>query len=171
VKEMASAYIVTQGNAEEIRSAMKKAHHAGLYRRMEAVALRGEGKSNRETAEITKLHEKRVSQLVSLYCNKGLKALSEEGRKGGNRRNMTALQEKELLKEFKKMGESGQMITPIEIKKRYDEAIGRETKPSFIYAVLKRNNWRKVMPRSKHPKRAIDEAIAASKKLKCASES
>ncbi len=32
--------------------------------------------------------------------------------------------------------------------------------------VLKRKGWRKVMPRSKHPKKASPEAIEASKKLK-----
>ena len=42
-----------------------------------------------------------------------------------------------------------------------------ETKSvGHIYAVLHRNGWRKTMPRSRHPKKASDEAIEASKKLK-----
>ena len=31
--------------------------------------------------------------------------------------------------------------------------------------LLERHNWRKVMPRSRHPKKASDEAIEASKKI------
>ena len=54
---------------------MKKEKNANLYRRMEAVALRGEGKSNEEIAGITKYNVKYVSQLVSLYANKGIAAL------------------------------------------------------------------------------------------------
>ncbi|MCI8758540.1 MAG: winged helix-turn-helix domain-containing protein [Oscillospiraceae bacterium] len=34
-----------------------------------------------------------------------------------------------------------------------------------IYCVLHRHGWRKVMPRSKHPKKASEDEIAASKKL------
>ena len=35
---------------------------------------------------------------------------------------------------------------------------------STVYNMLYRNNWRKVMPRSKHPKKASDEAIEVYKK-------
>ena len=52
-----------------------------------------------------------------------------------------------------------------EIKQAFDEQIGKETGNSYIYTMLKRNGWRKVMPRAKHPKKADDEAIEASKKL------
>ncbi len=49
---------------------MKTVKNKNIYRRLEAVALRTEGKSNAEIAEITKnVHPKRVSQLVSQYCN------------------------------------------------------------------------------------------------------
>jgi hypothetical protein len=70
-----------------------------------------------------------------------------------------------MLEEFKGDAESGQVITPSEIKKKYDELIGRETDPSFIYTVLARHGWRKVMPRSQHPNKASDEEIESSKKL------
>ena len=53
----------------------------------------------------------------------------------------------------------------------YEEKVGHTIGGSQIYRVLHRNNWRKVMPRSKHPKKAGDEAIEASKKLKTESES
>ena len=51
-----------------------------------------------------------------------------------------------------------------EIKKSYDKAVGRETKPTQIYALLKRHEWTKKMPRSRHPKKAKDGVIEASKK-------
>ncbi|MBR4040361.1 MAG: winged helix-turn-helix domain-containing protein [Clostridia bacterium] len=35
-----------------------------------------------------------------------------------------------------------------------------------IYYVLHRHGWRKIMPRSRHPKKASEEAIEASKNLK-----
>jgi len=53
-----------------------------------------------------------------------------------------------------------------EIKEAYEKVIGHRTSTSQIYCVLHRHGWRKKMPRSKHPKKASDEAINASKKLK-----
>lgn len=103
-------------NASEIRIAMQTARNPNLYRRMEAVALRGEGKNNQEIAEITKFNAKYVSQLVALYVNKGLSALSEEGRKGGNNRNLSVDQEREFFEQFRQEAVKRHIITPAEIK-------------------------------------------------------
>ena len=73
--------------------------------------------------------------------------------------------EAKLLKQFKARAEKGQIIEISEIKEEYDKLLGRKTNPTLIYSVLHRYGWRKVMPRSKHPKKADDEVIEASKKL------
>ena len=159
------SYTITRENAAEIRIAMQREKNKNLYRRMGAVALRGEGKSNDEVAEITKYNTKYVSRLVSFYANKGLPALAEEGRKGGNHRNISTEQEQAFLDRFRQEAEKGHIITPAEIKVAYDELVGKETKDTFIYAVLRRNKWRAVMPRSRHPQKASDEEIESSKKL------
>ena len=52
------------------------------------------------------------------------------------------------------------------MKAAYIEKVGHSIGGSQIYRMLKRHGWRKVMPRSKHPKKANEEAIEASKKLK-----
>jgi transposase len=162
---MPKPYRVTENEAKLLREAMKECKDVKAYRRLEAVALRGEGKSNEEIGPLTGFHPDWVSRLVSRYCNKGITALLEDCRRGGNNQNLTKEQEAKLLKEFEGTASAGQMITPVEIKKRYDEILGRETKPTFIYSVLKRHGWRKVMPRSKHPGKANEEVIEASKKL------
>jgi transposase len=162
---MGKSYKVSSEEAAIIREKMKSCNNVVAYRKMQAVALRGEGKSNLEAGEITKYHPDYVSILVSTYCRKGLDAISEDFRKGGNNQNISYEKEKEILDSFKSIAEKGQIITPAEIKIKYDEAVGRETKPSFIYKVLKRHDWRKVMPRSKHPNKASEEEIESSKKL------
>jgi hypothetical protein len=58
------------------------------------------------------------------------------------------------------------MVTVQEIKAAFDERLGKDTGRGYIYMVLKRHGWRSVTPRSKHPKKANDGAIEASKKLK-----
>jgi len=162
---MIKEYKITENEAREIRQRMKIVKKANIYKRMEAVALRGEGKSNTEVSEITKYHPKRVSQLVSLFVNGGLEKLASDGRKGGNHKNLSKEQEEEILDSFDENATAGKIITPAEIKMKYDVVLGRETKATFIYAVLKRHEWRMVMPRSQHPKKASDEEIESSKKL------
>ena len=56
------------------------------------------------------------------------------------------------------------MLEVSEIARAYEEKIGKKVSLVMIYLLLKRHNWRKVMPRSKHPKKADEQAIEAYKK-------
>ena len=56
------------------------------------------------------------------------------------------------------------MVEISEIAKAYQAAVDHPVSNGQIYFVLHRHGWRKVMPRSKHPKKASEEEIAASKK-------
>jgi len=163
---MPKTYNITKENVNEIRKAMSMKENSKYYKKLLAVALRGEGKSNSESAEITKYHPKRVSQLVSLYCNEGLDALLNDGRKGGNNRNMNNEEAERFLEQFETRSQKGQIITIEEIAKAYDEATGKNRKSnSVVYYLLHKKKWRMVMPRGQHPKKASDEEIEASKKL------
>ncbi|MCL2603811.1 MAG: winged helix-turn-helix domain-containing protein [Defluviitaleaceae bacterium] len=52
-----------------------------------------------------------------------------------------------------------------DIKAAYQEKVVHRIGTAQIYYVLKRHDWRKVKPRSRHPKKASPEVIEASKKL------
>ena len=84
----------------------------------------------------------------------------------GNARAMTIEEEDEILKGFEKQANEGKVITVQQIKQAFDEKRGKDTGRGYIYMLLKRHDWRKVMPRSKHPQKATDVEIEASKKLK-----
>ena len=51
-----------------------------------------------------------------------------------------------------------------EIKAAYQKAVDHPISEAQIYYVLHRQGWRKIMPRSRHPKKADEEVIATSKK-------
>ena len=78
---------------------------------------------------------------------------------------MSFEEEANLLEPFHERASQGQLVEVSEIKAVYEEAVGHTIGGSQIYYVLRRHGWRKVMPRSRHPKKASDEAIEASKKL------
>ena len=71
-----------------------------------------------------------------------------------------------MLGEYKQEADAGHELTVAEIRKGFEEKIGREASLSYVYRVLKRHRWRQVMPRSKHPKAATKEEQDASKKFK-----
>jgi transposase len=74
-------------------------------------------------------------------------------------------EEAAILKEFDEKVAEGRVVTVSEIKKAFDEKRGKDTGRGYIYMLLKRHEYRMVMPRSKHPKKASDEEIESSKKL------
>ncbi|MDD7306221.1 MAG: winged helix-turn-helix domain-containing protein [Peptoniphilaceae bacterium] len=78
---------------------------------------------------------------------------------------MSFEEEEEFLKQFEEKAEKEQIITVKVIEKAYIEKVGHSIGGSQIYYVLKRHGFRKIMPRSRHPKKASDEVIETSKKL------
>ena len=72
----------------------------------------------------------------------------------------------ETVAPFKARAEKGELVSISEIKAAYRQAVGHSIGTSQIYYVLHRHGWRKVMPRSRHPKKASEEVIETSKKIK-----
>ncbi len=161
---MPMTYKISKEEAEKIKEARKAITDKRVDRRLHAVQLRGEGFKNEEIAQKLDTSAKVVSHWVCAYKKGGIEALYQKKRIGTHR-NMSYEEETELLEEFFKKAESGQIVEVSEIEKVYAEKAGHSIGNSQIYRVLKRHGWRKVMPRSKHPKKASKEAIEASKKL------
>ena len=126
--------------------------------------LRAKGASAKEVSEQTGLHTGTVTHLVAKYRNHGLEAISGN-HYGGNHRNMSVEEEAEILAPFKERAAKGELVSVSEITRAYQDKVDHPISSGQIYYVLHRHGWRKVMPRSKHPKKASDEEIAASKKL------
>ena len=150
---------------EQIKAAEKGTQDKQISRKLRVLILRHEGLNNETIAERTGFSETRVSHLITEYKKKGLEEYTRK-KYGGNHRNMTKEEEEEILEQFRKDAEAGRVVTAQEIKKAFDEKLGRDTGRGYIYMLLERHQWRKVMPRSRHPKKANEEAIEASKKLR-----
>lgn len=169
--KMAKRFEISAEEAVEIRKKMKSIKNKNACRRLEALALLGEGRKPKEVADIKGYNEKTVRILRSEYCKNGLEPFLTDGRKGGNHIVMSKEESQKFLSEFEEKAKAGQIITIEEIAKALDEATGKQRESlSTAYYFLHRHGWRKVMPRSQHPKKASDEAISASKKLTLKSE-
>lgn len=98
-----------------------------------------------------------INNIVWKYFKHGLNSMLGENRRGGNHRYLSEKETEELLKPFEKQAESGHILIVSNIKKAYEERVGKEVPNSTIYRVIARQKWRKVMPRSKHPKSKPEE--------------
>ena len=161
---MKTKYVFSEEQKAEIAKARKKNKNKKVEKRLWALSLRAEGKTYAQIGEIVGIHWKYTPKLVKMYFEKGIEAITGS-HYYGNRRNMSYEKEEELLQEFREKAEAGQIVEVSEIKAKYMEQVGHSIGTSQIYCVLHRHGWRKIMPRSKHPKKASEEAISASKKL------
>lgn len=151
--------------AEVIQEKRREIKDKKVDKRLYAVQLRGEGQKNSEIAEKLDTSPKVVSRWVAAYRNGGIEALLP-GKFGGNHRNATIEEELDFMEQFRTAAENGQIISVSEIAEAYDKRFGKShASYSTVYYLLHKLGWRKVMPRSKHPNKASDEAIEASKKL------
>ncbi len=163
---MGKTYEISKEKAAEIKEIRKRIKDKKTDRRLHAVQLRGEGLTNKEIAEKLDTSDKIVSHWVSAYINHGgISALLPQKRIGRHR-NMSYEEEENFISYYSKEAEKGHIIDVKEIEAAYIQKVGHSIGSGQIYRVLKRHGWRKIMPRSKHPKKASDEAIEASKKLK-----
>lgn len=157
-------YKFSEEQYEEIKAARRANKNKRIEKRLEVLQLRCEGKSQREIAEKTGFHRSYVCSLIKKYFDDGLQSVAEN-HYGGNRRNMSFEDEAEFLEQFTQKAEKGQMLDIHEIENAYREKVGHSIGSGQIYYVLHRHGWRKIMPRSRHPKKAGGEVIESSKKL------
>ena len=164
VMNMASRYKFSEKEIEGIEQARKENKDKRAERRLKALEMRAKGAISKEVSVATGFHAAYVTQLVAKYRDHGLDAISGN-HYGGNHRNMSVEEETAILATFKERAEKGELVEVSEIAKAYQAAVDHPVSNGQIYFVLHRHGWRKVMPRSKHPRKASDEEIAASKKL------
>ena len=133
-------------------------------KRFLCVWLRAEqGMPATEIARAVDLHEVSVRIIQRDFIARG-KAAFRSGDRGGRRRQlMTFAEEAEFLKDFIEAASDASLMVVNEVKAALEKKLGREVHKTTVYRILKRHDWRKIMPRSKHPEQD-KEAVDAFKK-------
>ena len=155
---------IREAEYEAIKNAEKKNKNKRVAKRLEVLELRYIGKSNAEITERTGFNTRYVTTLIQTYKRQGLEEYIRI-KQTSHRRNLTEAEEAEVLKACEKEAEAGQLVSVEKIREKLEMKLGRESSPNYVYRVMQRNDWRKVMPKSKHPKAASQEEQDSSKKL------
>jgi transposase len=164
---MPTRYHIEKDQLAEIEEARKKNQDKNKEKRLKVLVLHAQGEKRSAIAEKTGFVTSYISEIVAKYMKHGLASIIDN-HYAGNRRNLTYEEEKALLEPFRKAAAAGQVVEISAIKAAYEARTGTilgDNNKGQIYRVLQRHGWRKIMPRSKHPNKADDEAIEASKKL------
>lgn len=61
-------------------------------------------------------------------------------------------QEREFLDRFTQSALEGELVTVNDIQLAFEKVVGKKVAHSTVYELLKRNGWRKITARPKHPK-------------------
>ena len=163
---MPKTYQFTEAQIAELEAAKRKNKDKNVDKRLEALLMRGAKISRAVVSEKTGFCKQYISDLTANYQQNGLPAIVEN-HCGGNRRNMSFEEEAALLAPFIESAKAGNQVEVSAILQAYEAKLGRSCEKDHgrIYRVLARHGWRKIMPRSKHPKKASEAEIEASKKL------
>jgi len=155
---------MTRTDRRRLERALRKVKEQKHYRRLLMVFLRTRGMTQPAIAEATGVSLSTVNRAHMAYDRGGLEALAPKPSGGRINQNMTIEEEKALLDRFAKAAGAGEMLNVHDLKAAYEEAIGRPTSNSTIYAMLARHGWRKLTPRPYHPKRDLERQKRFKKK-------
>lgn len=92
-----------------------------------------------------------VHQLISTYNRFGVAVVETVGKGGRYHDYLSVQEEREFLAPFFARAHQGELTTVGEIKQAFEARLGHEVAESTIYRLLDRHDWRKLMPRQKHP--------------------
>lgn len=104
-----------------------------------------------------------MHNLVAAYNRHGPKALESPGKGRRQRAYLSLEQEQVVVDPFLEQSEVGRVSTGLQVKPALEKAVGHQVAKTTVYRVLKRHQWRKVVPRPRHPKSSAVEQEAFKK--------
>jgi transposase len=93
----------------------------------------------------------RVRNGLSAYRQRGPAGVETPGRRQRQRAYLSLEQERELLEGFWEESRAGQVSTARGIKAALEHKVGHSVVKSTVYRLMKRHQWRKLVPRPHHP--------------------
>jgi len=111
----------------------------------------------KDIAKHTGVSVSTVHKLISTYNRQGVSAVETKGKGGRYHAYLTIEEERELLRPFFERAERGELTTVAQIKHAFENKVGHEVDETTIHRLLKRQKWRKLVPRPFHPQADKEE--------------
>ncbi len=106
---------------------------------------------------LVNLSKPSIYKIVEQYNKEGIQGVKYSSR-GGRRRSLLSIaDEKEVLNSIEQKASMGLVKTANDIRDIVEIKVGKPVSDDYLWDMLKRNGWKKKMPRPHHPKRNTSE--------------
>src|SRR3989442_10418392 len=111
----------------------------------------------KDIAKHTGVSVSAVHKLIYAYNRQGVAAVETKGKGGRYNAYLTIEEEQDLFRPFFERAERGELTTVAQIKHAFENKVGHEVDETTIHQLLKRQKWRKLVPRPFHPQADKEE--------------
>ena len=149
---MRSTKLMNHLDQDGLKKRMKASADREQFQRWQSIFLTGKGLSSEVVAEYVGTTKGTVHQWVYQYNHDGPDGFLLQGR-GGRRFGLLTLdEESDLLEQVRTKAEQGRILTASAVRSHIEEKTGQTVSKDYLYDILHRHGWRKVMSRPQHPK-------------------
>jgi transposase len=138
---------------EQVKEKMKESKDIKQFKRWQIVyTTLFQPRKAEDIATCVGMSKSLVQKTISRYNREGVEAIEIKSCGGRYHEYLSIEEEKKFLAPFWQLAEQGELTTTIEIHQAYEEQIDHHVHETTIYRLLERHGWRKLLPRSRHPK-------------------
>ena len=114
-------------------------------------------------APLVNLSKPSIYKIVEGYNKSGVASIKYNKRGGRHHCLLNTDEETALLQTIEQKAAKGLIKTANDIRDIVESRVGRQVSDDYLWDLLKRNGWKKKMPRPHHPKKALAEQQAFKK--------
>jgi putative transposase len=136
-------YAAQHLSENEVQERMQREQRPWCRRRWEIIAqaLKAPRKGE-ELAKTVGVSVATVHQVMSAYKRGGVAAIETAGKGGRRHQYLTLSQERAFLEPFLARAAAGEMVTPAQIQRAFEEVVNQPVAASTISRLLDRHGWR-----------------------------
>lgn len=158
------AKIVAWMDREELEFWVHNAPTKEIYRRRLAIWWTARGDHATDVANRLQTSARTVRYWIREFNAGGPTALNAENHGGRRWAHLSEAQERAVLARLRPRARTGRLVTITEMRAAVEACVGHAVSDGYLYDLLHRHEWRKIVPRPRHV-RADPEAQEAYKKI------
>lgn len=136
---------------KEIRRHMLESQDREQFQRWQSIWMISKGLRAQQVAEYVGVSQGTVYQWIFQYNHKGPEKFRLQGR-GGRRFGLLSLEEEAaLLESLRAESQKGRLVAAFSLRAQVEQKLNQAVSKDYLYDLLHRHGWRKVVPRPQHP--------------------
>ena len=136
---------------KQLRKRMLETQDRWQFQRWQSLYLTSQGLPAQQVADYVGVSPGTVHQWIFQYNHQGPESLKLQGRGGRRFGLLTFPEEATLLESLRSQAERGQVVAAFSLRALVEKKAEQAVSKDYLYDLLHRHGWRKVVPRPQHP--------------------